>query len=182
VNTLTAQSGRFFVFWAGILLLASCGLNRTEPGTTAEPHQNVEFFGKTSKVDFPVSASLDLSAVPEPGGIADITLSLESSLPEPCTVEIELRLPESLRLAKGEASFQRNLHPRAPDKVPIQIRIPDERRYVVEALVSIPNPEGLPATIGSALVIDLGKVEKTGKEPVILRAPDGRSLNVTVTE
>jgi len=161
------------------LLVMSCGgesgVAANDPPPAAEP-------ARPSKIEFPVRSELVLANQPAPGGVADIDLVLENTLPVGCTVEVDLRLPGRVALEKGNERARHALGARGRANVPFRVKIPDAGRYVIEALIHLPNPEGIPATGGSTLVIDLGAPEKAGPEPVSVRTKDGKDLSITVTE
>jgi hypothetical protein len=162
-----------------VLPLAGCGGDSETPADT-EPETAVPL--SSSKIHFPVRADLVLMNEPEPGKPADIKLLLENTLPEGCTVEIELVLPGNAPLEKGRARQTRRLAARGRAEMAWRVRIPDAGRHVIAAKIHLPNPEGLPATGGATLVIGPGTPEKAGKEPVSVTTSDGRKLSVTVPE
>jgi len=182
VKQLLIGPGGILAIGLAILLLVGCrdsspprSRAETGPGDRLDPVP-------WGKIRPPITVSLALANQPSPGGHADLDLTLESELPESCTVEVELRLPDQVPLEGASRTFRHSLAPRGRASVPFRLRIPDEGRYVIEAVATWPNPEGLPAATGSTLVIDLGAAEKPEREPVLLKTGDGRSLSVTVTE
>jgi len=182
VKAFNRHSVGFPLAAAAACWLAACGGEPTERDIAESVSGAQVPASAGAKIEFPVSVSLALKNQPQPGGVAEVELSVMSEFPEACTGEVELVLPERVRMERGRAAFERQLPARARVAVPWQLRIPDEGRYVIEARVTVPNPEGLPATTGSSLVIDLGGAEKIGKEPAVVRTSDGRELSITVTE
>lgn len=169
------------VFCFSLITISLLGCSRdTDPGTETDPSAAVPL--SFSKIEFPISVHLALENQPGPGEIADLKLTLDSTLPRDCTVEVELVLPGNVPLEKGRAREHRHLGARGKAEMAYRVRIPDAGRHVIEARVHLPNPKGLPATGGASLVIDPGAPEKVGKEPVTVITSDGRKLSVTVPE
>lgn len=135
-----------------------------------------------TKMRPPLSAKLVLENEPYPGGIAELTLNIESKLPEAYPVDVRLRLPENLHLAWGSPSRRRTVGPRSPASIPFRVRIPDGRRYLIEAVVSLATPEGGSLTASGSAVIDLGEPEEPAKQPITVETSDGRTLGITVAE
>jgi len=162
-----------------VLPLAGCGGDSDSP-QDAEPAAAVPL--SSSKIQFPVLANLVLENQPQPGGSADLKLILENTLPEGCTVEVELVLPAGTPLEKGKARERQRLAARGKAELAYRVRIPDAGRHVIEARVRVPNTRELPATGGATLIINPGAPEKVGKEPVSVTTSDGRKLSVTVPE
>lgn len=179
VKPSATHSWIVFILTATAVLLLGCGSRLPQSGDRGAEEQPAIPGGKIKP---PLSAALVLENRPQPGGVAELTLKIESGLPESCAVEVNLSLPRNLGLTAGSPALRRTVKPNAPISIPFKVRVPDGRRYLVHASVAVPNPQGKTFVTGSSVVIDLGEPEKPQQEPVTLQTSDGRTLGVTVVE
>ena len=114
---------------------------------------------------------------------SNATLLLKIILEVDCEdITVNFKYPSELKTIDTEDNITLSLRKNIEASIPQTFFIPDEKRYIIDALISCETNSNTVLSKNVSYVIDLGEKEVVDKNTIFLKTKDGESVRVHISK
>ncbi len=148
-----------------------------------EKNENIEqsYRNISEKIKSPIEAKFEEIGDMKVGN--NITLLLKIKLEVDCEdITVNFKYPSKLKTTNTEDEITLSLKKNIEASIPQTFFIPDEKRYIIDALISCETNSNTVLSKSVSYVIDLGEKEVVDKNTIFLKTKDGESVRVNISK